>query len=544
MIKGTVGPRPQRASVRSVITPRRLLQVAAGTATLTLGAWAISALIPADQGGDPAQIASLTPVAALPSSLARQMAQDAPEPQVWLSALAGLDPAPFAAPGYTHEPVLPRAARALPRQPAPPQPPVTGAATGAATGVALPADPPVDTDPEDLATDPAPAVEGIAAVVPDAVAADAPVVPDPDVAVASLHAPRRSLIPQARPQAVVAAAARIETAALDADPEADRPAGTAMALGLIRSRTPQRRPETVARLASLSIDTPPAPVIATPQPEPLRVEPLSRAVAGADRCDSALGRSIPRRPRSAGGGSSVIGQLASASGSGRDGVVISEVMAGNIPDFLRDLVPVTFTGQGPGGQQTRVTICVMPDYLAVGSDRDFVRVPLGLPAAMRVAERFDMVLPTTLMVDAIYAQAAVRLSPSPMEPGPQMSSTNYFLRHNATVERQRQEADNRLGLLVSGHKKDLVLTNRLDRNPGRVAIYGWHRRSGSPIQPLSTVHGAQYADYSHGVRLISRRAFVNGRAVDLRDLLADSRLAGLVSAEGTISNRQLLAALQ
>ena len=45
------------------------------------------------------------------------------------------------------------------------------------------------------------------------------------------------------------------------------------------------------------------------------------------------------------------------------------VLAGNVPDFLRNLVPVTFTGGG-----ATITICVAPDYLAVGSDRDFVRV--------------------------------------------------------------------------------------------------------------------------------------------------------------------------
>ena len=125
----------------------------------------------------------------------------------------------------------------------------------------------------------------------------------------------------------------------------------------------------------------------------------------------------------------------------------------------------------------------------------------------------------------------------------EMSSTPYFQRHNATVQRQLGATGARQGVLVSGHKKDLVLTNRLEANPGRVAIYGWHRSNGAPIQPLSTVHGAQYADYSHGIRLVSRRAYVNGRAVDLRDLLADGRYAGLVSSEGTITNRQMLAAL-
>ena len=205
-----------------------------------------------------------------------------------------------------------------------------------------------------------------------------------------------------------------------------------------------------------------------------------------------------------------------------------------MPAFLRDLAPVTFNGVLPNGRTAQVTICVTPDYLAVGDDRDFVRVPLGLSAAAQIAEQFNMMLPTTRMVDAIYAQADVRLSPSPMTPGAQMSSTNYFLQHNATVQGQLGNAGGRLGMLVSGHKKDLVLTNRLSSAPGRVAIYGWHRPGGNPIQPLSTVHGAEYADYSHGIRLVSRTAFVNGQAVDLQDLLMDGTYAGLLNTDGPI----------
>ena len=51
-------------------------------------------------------------------------------------------------------------------------------------------------------------------------------------------------------------------------------------------------------------------------------------------------------------------------------------------------------------------------------------------------------------------------------------------------------------MLTAGPRKDLVLTSRLWLDPGKVAIYGWHRARGAPIQPLSTVHGAGYADYS------------------------------------------------
>lgn len=522
---GTVEPRPQRASERSVFTMHRVLLVATGTAALTAGAWALMALIPAGQGNSGASIAALTtsaPVAvvARPTPELAGVAPETSAPRVWLASLTSVAPTSFAAPTYTPEPVLPRVVRPLP--PLPPRPTVRPGAVTLA---------PIEAPDSAVAT----------AQVPESAAAPVSAAPTPE-AVAMLRAPRRSVFPAPRPVRQVAEAPSV--AAPSVEPAVAETADPSVFLALARSRTPMARPEAVMRLASLSLDAPSSPITAAPRPQPLSVPSLDRAIARADQCATSLTRAIPRRARNSGDGTSVIGQLTSTSGSARDSAIVSEVLSGNIPDFLRDLVPVTFSGTSANGRPTQVTICVMPDYLAVGSDRDFVRVPMGLPAATRIAERFNMVLPTTRMVDAIYAQASVHLAPSPMEPGAQMSSTNYFLRHNATVEGQRARAGGRLGQLVSGQKKDLVLTNRLDSNPGRVAIYGWHRRGGSPIQPLSTVHGAQYADYSHGIRLISRRAYVNGQEVDLRDLLADSRLAGLVSSEGTISNRQMLAALR
>ncbi|MCB1361114.1 MAG: hypothetical protein KDJ96_08480 [Rhodobacteraceae bacterium] len=517
---------PSRAAL-----PRRLALVATGLGALALVAAGAVALWPA-----------AAPAPGVPVG---------PAPEVWLSNLVATEGTGFAAPDVPMDPVLPRN-----RAPLPPRPVRD---PGAAVAVAqAPADAPRTTDrvgPDGVTPDRValarpslPETPPTAEAQPRIVARlETPAVTPPrraalaaDTPAASPRAPTRSPFPRLRPQADTSAAARL--AAIEADPELPQ--------GLIRSRTPRARPEAVTRLASLDVTTPtpsatpPAATAPAGTGAPvIEIAPLASAAVGRDQCDSGLTRSIPRRRGNAGDGSAVIGRLSGQGGSTRDDAILAEVLAGNVPDFLRNLVPVTFTGTGPNGQATRITICVTPDYLAVGSNRDFVRVPLGLPAAMRVAERFDMVLPTTRMVDAIYQQASVHLSPAPMEPGAQMSSTAYFLRHNATVQGQLRQAGGRLGQLVAGQKKDLVLTNRLNSNPGRVAIYGWHRRSGAAIQPLSTVHGAQYADYSHGIRLVSRRAFVNGRAVDLRDLLGDSRLAGLVSAEGTITNRRLLASL-
>jgi hypothetical protein len=339
--------------------------------------------------------------------------------------------------------------------------------------------------------------------------------------------------PIARPEQVT------ELAALDPVEADESPALVAVSPrpsvrpGVVAARAMER-----ARTASAAVEVaragaPGADITPARLSEPAERGGLFRQNAGENPCSSRLARGIPRRPGNAADGSAIMARL--GEGSGRDAALVAEAVSGNIPSHLRELQPVRFTGLARG-RQTEIVVCVTPDYLAVGSDRDHVRVPMGLPAALRIADSFDMMLPTTRMVDAIYAQADLRVSPRPMTPGPQMSSTDYFVRHDATLDAQFAEAGARDGLLLAGHKKDLVIANRLSRARGRVAIYGWHRSNGDPIQPLSTVHGEYYADYSHGIRLVSRTAFVNGRAVDLRALLTDGAYAGLLNSDGPLNS--------
>ena len=260
-------------------------------------------------------------------------------------------------------------------------------------------------------------------------------------------------------------------------------------------------------------------------------------------CGDDMTRDIPRRSARAASGSAVMDRVMSLGGVERDRAITQEILKGNMPDHLRQLVPVGFDGALSNGQPVVVVLCVTPDYLAVGSDRDHVRVPLGLPAAARIADELGFFLPTTRIVDAIYEQAEVQLAPSPMEPTSAMVTTDYMRRHDATVTRQRSRMTRFLDTLTAGQKKDLVLTTRLYSKPGQVAIYGWHQPNGRPIQPLSTVHGAQYADYSHGIRLVARIAYVNGRKVPLEELMRHPELASLVSSEGPVDPARLQASL-
>ena len=259
-------------------------------------------------------------------------------------------------------------------------------------------------------------------------------------------------------------------------------------------------------------------------------------------CKSSLTNAIPSRTRNAIDGSSFVARADESSGKKREALILDQVMAGNIPSFLRRLQPVTITKTAPNGTRTEITLCVMADYLAVGSNRDFLRVPMGMKAATTIAQRFGFVLPTPKIVDAIYAQTDKHLKPKPMTPGPEMTSTEYYSQHNRMVEQQRRAKRIPLGSLLAGQKKDLVITNRLREKPGRVAIYGWQEPDGKPIQPLSTVHEAEYADYSHGVRLVSTSAYVNGNRVSLYDLLEDPKLASMISKEGGILDAAQLVA--
>ncbi len=247
---------------------------------------------------------------------------------------------------------------------------------------------------------------------------------------------------------------------------------------------------------------------------------------------------IPQRSHNAITGSQFAEKTSHMTGRERQKAALYELRKGNVPSFLRIFHPVKLTC--PSSSITAV-IWVAPDYLAIGSDSDFLRIPLSHPAAVTITSDFGCILPTRKMVDSIYRQSAFHYKPQPMKPGPMMRSSSYFLRHQRMIE--GQGAGRPLGELVSGHKKDVVLTNRLWKRPGRVAIYGWHKLDGEPIQTLSTFHGAHYADYSHGIRLIHQTVLINGEYRSVFDVLDDPALAPVLTYEGVINDTRALMAL-
>ncbi len=239
---------------------------------------------------------------------------------------------------------------------------------------------------------------------------------------------------------------------------------------------------------------------------------------------------IPPRPAGARTGSQFVAYVRGMDGATRERAILSEILSGNIPTFLRSLKRVELQDGGAG----RAEVWVMPDYLAIGSDDDFVRFPASFETASAVARRFGFALPTTRIVDAIYDQAELRLAPQTMTPGPAMTSTAYFEQHDEKI--QAQTWGRAPGALTAGHKKDYVVTGRLAKAQTQEAIYGWHRGEGKPIQPLSLVHGSRYADYSHGVRLVAETVYLDGQPRSYYELLGEKHGAGLLSREGVIQD--------
>jgi hypothetical protein len=212
----------------------------------------------------------------------------------------------------------------------------------------------------------------------------------------------------------------------------------------------------------------------------------------------------------------------------RDSFVIKETLSGNIPSFLKKFVPVHVQIKDSlTGKIMKATYYVAPDYLSIGTDKDWARINITPYAAQKIADSFECFLPTKKMVDDIYKAARVKLEPVPMYAFRDSTPTMYH--HHLIVEGQRK---GRKGL-IAGIQKDVVISGKISRDPkpDRVAIYGWHKLDGTPIQPLYTGHVYWWVDYSQGIRLIYRKIKLNGKWIDYIDIMKDAHLQKLLCDE-------------
>ncbi len=221
----------------------------------------------------------------------------------------------------------------------------------------------------------------------------------------------------------------------------------------------------------------------------------------------------------------------------RENMLFNEIMSGNIPRFyrklslIRDKIIIN-------GKMIRIKYYVLPDFLAIGSDSDYFYCPMRPQLAQKIADLLKCSLPTRKISDRIYHTAKVKMMPQPIPPSKAMITVPVFERHTRMVKQQREQSIRRypLGNLVAGNKKDVVISNLIynSKNQLRVAIYGWHKPDGKAIQPLHNGHTTDHVDYSHGIRLIQNKLWLNGKKSTVRAILESETLHPLLSDEGVI----------
>lgn len=206
----------------------------------------------------------------------------------------------------------------------------------------------------------------------------------------------------------------------------------------------------------------------------------------------------------------------------RDAVIIRAALDGSLVPWPWVQVPLD-NGRG--------YFEVSADYVSIGEGADWVRVPLGGAGYQLICEQVGSVLPTSYMVELAWRAAPVKLDPLPFKDLTGMMMTERFAEHHAWIEKQRA---GRGGLtpqqLISGHKKDLVVSNKLAEYPGAVCIFGWYKPDGGFIQPTSTRHKEYwYSDYSHGGRLVRPEMVLDGQRELVENVLRDPRRAAVLT---------------
>lgn len=212
----------------------------------------------------------------------------------------------------------------------------------------------------------------------------------------------------------------------------------------------------------------------------------------------------------------------------REEIVFKLITEGNMPFRSKLFLPIQFKFYDSSQSKfLRVKYFVSTDYLSIGQNNDFMRIPMTPILAQKIADYYHCFLPTRKIVNDIYNNATIKIAPFPLTEN--RDSFRTFYQHHQLIEKER---DGRKGI-IAGIKKDVVISSKINSGTktNKVAIYGWHMLDGNPIQPLYTGHVNWYVDYSHGIRLISRAIYIDGKKYDYSEILKNKNLRHILSDE-------------
>lgn len=177
-------------------------------------------------------------------------------------------------------------------------------------------------------------------------------------------------------------------------------------------------------------------------------------------------------------------------------------------------------------QGRRAEIQVTKDALTILG----VRFDVTAEGAQGIADELHGILPTPRILQLIWEQADVRLTPCTLPADNDMGSSARMIEHSKCVDTR---IAGRKGLIVNVGKH-WVLTNRISEKKNVAANYGWFMKGRRPIQTLGMRHDTAHTDYSQVLRLVKPMIKVDGREIDIRRVGRSPDLWGLVSDEGPL----------
>jgi hypothetical protein len=132
------------------------------------------------------------------------------------------------------------------------------------------------------------------------------------------------------------------------------------------------------------------------------------------RAAASRGKAQPAAKAAAAPPGSQFARIGALSPLDREAAILREIVRGNVPEFLRTLKPISIEAPDAAGLKHKAMYFVTPDYLAIGSDDDFFRMPMRPKTAQAIAAACETSLITAKISDDIFRQAEVKLEPRPL----------------------------------------------------------------------------------------------------------------------------------
>jgi hypothetical protein len=90
----------------------------------------------------------------------------------------------------------------------------------------------------------------------------------------------------------------------------------------------------------------------------------------------------------------------------REDYIVKTILEGNVPAPMKQFRKIVFRTAVVDSvdilrKPHTIEMWVLPDYLTIGTDESYVRMPMGPLAAQRIADSLHCILPTTYLVDRI-----------------------------------------------------------------------------------------------------------------------------------------------